>query len=139
MTSGKSALLLSVLVRAELRAREQGQAALRQCAQQALRESERKYRELVELANSIILRWTRDGRIIFLNEFGLRFFGYAEAEIRGRHVIGTLVPEAESSGRDLSSLMDEICANGRAGRRQAGRLRHRPADAPRTKGFPWAA
>ena len=77
----------------------------------ARRESERKYRELVQLANSIILRWTPDGRILFLNEFGQRFFGYTEAEICGRHVIGTLVPETESSGWDLSPLMDEICAN----------------------------
>jgi PAS domain S-box-containing protein len=79
--------------------------------EQALRESERKYRELVEHANSIILHWTRDGRVIFLNEFGQRFFGYSEPEIRGRHVIGTIVPETESSGRDLRPLMDEICKN----------------------------
>jgi PAS domain S-box-containing protein len=77
----------------------------------ARRESERKYRELVQLANSIILRWTPDGRILFLNEFGQRFFGYTEAEICGRHVIGTLVPETESNGRNLSPLMEEICAN----------------------------
>ena len=77
--------------------------------EQALRESERKYRELVEHANSIILHWTRDGRIIFLNEFGQRFFGYSEAEIRGRHVVGTIVPETESGGRDLRPLMEEIC------------------------------
>jgi PAS domain S-box-containing protein len=79
--------------------------------QQALRESERKYRELVEHANSIILRWSPDGRIAFLNEFGQRFFGYTEAEIRGRHVVGTIVPETENTGRDLRPLMDEICAN----------------------------
>ncbi len=77
----------------------------------ALVESERKYRELVEHANSIILRWTRDGRIVFLNEFGQRFFGYTEEEIRGRHVIGTIVPETEEAGRDLRPLMDEICQN----------------------------
>jgi PAS domain S-box-containing protein len=77
--------------------------------EEALRESERKYRELVENANSIILHWSREGRIIFLNEFGQRFFGYSEAEIRGRHVMGTLVPTTESGGRDLHPLMDEIC------------------------------
>ena len=81
------------------------------CVEQALRENERKYRELVEHANSIILHWSRDGRIIFLNEFGQRFFGYAEAEIRGQHVTGTIVPDTESGGRDLRPLMDEICKN----------------------------
>jgi PAS domain S-box-containing protein len=80
-------------------------------AEEALRESQQKYQELVEHANSIILHWRPDGRIIHLNEFGQRFFGYTESEIRGRHVIGTIVPETERSGRDLSTLMDEICAN----------------------------
>ncbi len=79
-------------------------------AEERLAQSERKYRELVEHANSIILRWDRAGHVTFLNEFGQRFFGYTAEEIIGRHVIGTLVPETESSGRDLESLMDEICA-----------------------------
>ena len=78
---------------------------------QALQDSERKYRELVEHANSIILHLTRDGEITFLNEFGLRFFGYSETEIIGRHVIGTIVPETESTGRDMRSMMDHICAS----------------------------
>jgi PAS domain S-box-containing protein len=73
-----------------------------------LRASEREYRELVMLANSIILRWSRDGRITFMNEFGQRFFGYSETEILGRHVVGTIVPENESTGRNLGLLMDEI-------------------------------
>ena len=82
--------------------------------EEKLTESERKYRELVEYANSIILRWTKDGRVTFLNEFGLRFFGYEAAEILGRHVTGTIVPETETSGRDLSGLMDRICADPQA-------------------------
>jgi PAS domain S-box-containing protein len=77
----------------------------------ARRESDRKYQELVNHANSIILHWSRDGRILFLNEFGQRFFGYTDAEICGRHVIGTIVPETEDSGRDLRPLMDQICSN----------------------------
>jgi PAS domain S-box-containing protein len=79
--------------------------------EEALRSSEREYRELVMLANSIILRWSRDGRITFLNEFGQRFFGYTETEIIGKHVIGTIVPENESMGRDLHPLIEEICAD----------------------------
>lgn len=79
--------------------------------EEALRKSEREYRELVMLANSIILRWSRDGRITFLNEFGQRFFGWPRDEIVGRHVLGTIVPGSESTGRDLRMLMEEICAD----------------------------
>jgi PAS domain S-box-containing protein len=79
-----------------------------------LRDSERKYRELVEHANSIILRWTRDGRITFLNEFGQKFFGYSGEEIVGHHVMDTIVPATDSGGRDLGPLMDEILADPKA-------------------------
>jgi PAS domain S-box-containing protein len=79
-----------------------------------LQESERKYRELVENANSIILRWNSKGEITFMNEFGQAFFGYSEEEILGRHVVGTIVPEAQSNGLDLRSLMDRISAEPKA-------------------------
>ncbi len=77
----------------------------------ALFDNERKYRELVEHANSIILRWTRDGRITFLNEFGQRFFGYGAEEIEGRPVMGTIVPMSDTYGRDLGDLMERILAD----------------------------
>lgn len=79
-----------------------------------LLESERKYRELVENANSIILRWDADGCITFLNEFGQRFFGYSADEIIGRHVLHTIVPPIETGGRNLERLMAEVLANPRA-------------------------
>lgn len=79
-------------------------------AEDRLVESERKYRELVEHANSIILRWDSEGKICFLNEFGQRFFGYSSDEIVGQHVLGTIVPYTETGGRDLTNLMEEICA-----------------------------
>jgi PAS domain S-box-containing protein len=83
----------------------------RRAAEKRLAESELRYRELVEHANSIILRWTPEGLVTFLNEFGQRFFGYSAAEIVGRHVMHTIVPATESSGRDLDVLMKEVCAN----------------------------
>jgi PAS domain S-box-containing protein len=83
----------------------------RKRTEQALRESERKYREVVENANSILLRWNPQGIITFMNEYGLAFFGFAEAELIGRHVVGTIVPRSESGGRDLEPLMSRICTD----------------------------
>ncbi|MBF0508558.1 MAG: PAS domain S-box protein [Deltaproteobacteria bacterium] len=88
--------------------------AEREQAEERLVESERKYRELVEHACSIILRWTRDGKITFLNEFGQKFFGYSYEEIIGRHVVGTIVPMTDNTGRDLGPLMDRILADPKA-------------------------
>lgn len=82
----------------------------RKLAEHGLQQSEHKYRELVENANSIILRWSRDGIITFLNEFGLRFFGFTEQEVFGRSVMGTIVPESEDSGRDLRAMIADILA-----------------------------
>ncbi len=74
-----------------------------------LRRSEIKYRELVQHANSVILRWDKNGRILFLNNFGRRLFGYSLDEIKGRHVVGTIMAETESvSGRNLSAMIEDI-------------------------------
>jgi len=80
----------------------------RKRAEQALLESELKYRELVENANSIILRWTPAGVITFINEFGLKFFGYSEEELLGQQVVGTIVPPTASEGSNLLPLREAI-------------------------------
>jgi PAS domain S-box-containing protein len=72
------------------------------------RRSEARYRELVENANSIILRMDCGGRITFLNEFAQRFLGYDAAEILGRSVVGTIVPELDRSGRNLREMVQDI-------------------------------
>ncbi|HPJ39754.1 MAG TPA: PAS domain S-box protein, partial [Spirochaetota bacterium] len=77
-------------------------------AENALIESEKKYRELVENANSIIIRIDTLGNITFFNEFAQKFFGYTSDEILGKHVINTIIPEIQSDGRDLNSLLMAI-------------------------------
>ncbi len=86
---------------------------IRECTQieQSLADSEKQYRDLVQGANSVILRWTKEGRITFANRFAQQFFGYSEEEIIGRNIIGSIVPLTESSGRDLSSLVDDLFKN----------------------------
>lgn len=80
----------------------------RKRSEAALLQNERKYRELVDNANSIILRLNMRGEIIFLNEFGLKFFGWSAEEITGRNVVGTIVPETESTGRDLTRMLQQL-------------------------------
>jgi PAS domain S-box-containing protein len=80
-------------------------------AEIALRESERNYRELVQSTNSIIMRMDTEGRIIFFNTYAQNFFGYQEADIIGKNVIGTIVPERDIAGFDLAAMIKNIGSN----------------------------
>ena len=82
-----------------------------QQVEKALRESERDYRQLVQNANSIILRMDTEGTVTFFNAFAERFFGFTAEEIIGRNAVGTIVPETETSGRDLARLLADLCRN----------------------------
>ncbi len=98
-------LLAFVLVRMPLRLKE-----LVEQATESLSENEKKYRELVENANSIILKMDTNGNITFINEFAEDFFGYKEHEILGRNVLGTIVPAADSYNNDHSLMIQDICS-----------------------------
>lgn len=66
------------------------------------------YQKLIESANSIILKIDLKGNVKFINAFAQEFFGYPEKEIIGQNVIGTIVPQTESSGRDLSAMFNDL-------------------------------
>ena len=80
-------------------------------AEAALRESEKNYRELVQSANSIIMRMDTEGKITFFNTYAQIFFGYREEEIIGKNVIGTIVPELNIAGFDLAVMIKDIGAH----------------------------
>lgn len=82
----------------------------RKAAEQALHQSEQRFRDLVEQANSAILHWSVDGKITYANAFAQRLFGWTAEELIGQPV-GMLVPERESTGQDLSSLVADIAAH----------------------------
>jgi len=103
--------LADVTYRAQARAHkaeERSQlAAERERAAVALQQSESKYRELVENANSAIIRWKKDGAIAFFNEYAQNFFGYGAEEVIGKH-INILLPERESTGASLTDLFQKV-------------------------------
>ena len=83
----------------------------RASAEYSLRQSEIKYRELVENANSIILKLDPEGNITFFNEFAQKFFGYKEEEILGKHAVGTILPQTDTAGNNLTVLLSNILNN----------------------------
>jgi len=76
--------------------------------QKELRATEKKYRELVENANSIILRIDINGRITFFNEFAQTFFGYSADEILGSNVADTIIQEKDSSGANFMTVIEDM-------------------------------
>lgn len=77
----------------------------RRRAETRLAESERRYRELVESANSLILRFDATGRLIFVNEYAERLLGYSRSEmLSGKAVFWPSAPP------DLASLLARAMA-----------------------------
>jgi PAS domain S-box-containing protein len=80
-------------------------------AEKALRESEEKYRALVECAGVVVLTFDTQGLVTFVNDHGRALFGYTDGELIGRPLIGSIVPEKDAAGRDLAKMVEEICRN----------------------------
>ncbi|MFA5199905.1 MAG: PAS domain-containing protein [Candidatus Omnitrophota bacterium] len=71
----------------------------------------RRYEQIVENANSIILVMDKKGTITFFNKYAQRFFGYYEKEIIGKNVLGTIVSEKDTTGNDLIGMIKNIVDN----------------------------
>jgi len=77
-------------------------------AESQLRQSREQYRVLVEYANSVIIQWDPQGVILFLNEYGERIFQFAKGELIGKNILETIVPENDSHGRNLHSMISSV-------------------------------
>jgi PAS domain S-box-containing protein len=75
------------------------QAIHHQQTEAALRESEQRYRQVVEHANDIIYRTDARGHFTFYNRTVTRLLGYLESELLGRHYLEVVEPTARRQVR----------------------------------------
>ncbi len=80
----------------------------RKLAEEALLQSEQNYRELIEYARTVIMRWDSNGEITYINDFGEKCFGFKRFELIGRPMIGTIIPETDYTGRNMRLLINSI-------------------------------
>lgn len=69
------------------------------------------YQELVESLNSIIMMFDPEGTITFANAYARELFGFAENDLLGKKILGTILPYEESTGRNLEKMFGHILKN----------------------------
>jgi PAS domain S-box-containing protein len=77
----------------------------------ALRQSEANYRNLLQTANSVIICYDTQGRIRYINDYGVKLLGYEEHQIVGRTLFETIIPDIETSGRDVKPFVRDLLRN----------------------------
>jgi two-component system cell cycle sensor histidine kinase/response regulator CckA len=96
---GKACLLATVLEVSE-----------RMRAEQALRKSEERYRELFENANDMIMTCDLAGNVTSVNRAALAITGYSEAEALTKNVFHMVVPEQRA--RAVESMQKKLMGEG---------------------------
>src|ERR1039458_2937022 len=99
----------------------------RVCAEQALRDSEARYRTLVESAPELIVVIDRQsGHYVDANDNALRFFGVSR-ERMPELTAGDLSASRQAGGADAAELFDDLCDEAAAGKPQVFEWLHRNA------------
>ncbi len=81
-------------------------------AEEALSESEKKYRELADLLPQTIFELDLEGTATYINRYGIENYGYTQADIdEGLNCFDIIVPEDRQ--RLLQSLADMVAGNSR--------------------------
>jgi PAS domain S-box-containing protein len=98
--AGLAVILISYFLQREIEKRRR--------TQETLRESEVKYRHIIENANSVIMEIDTGGNIMFANKFALNFFGFQESEILGQNVSGTLLSPGSAESEKFKGMLKDI-------------------------------
>ncbi|GAF90642.1 unnamed protein product, partial [marine sediment metagenome] len=75
--------------------------AERKQAEEALRESEERYRNLFDSTHDMIQSAAPDGRLLFANQVWLKTLGYTEAELPALNLLDIIHPESLPHCREL--------------------------------------
>ncbi|MEN3049745.1 MAG: PAS domain S-box protein [Candidatus Methanosuratincola petrocarbonis] len=63
---------------------------------------------VIDLVKAVVCIVDHEGKLIWINKYGLDLFGFSEEEMLGRSVYDTIVPKRESTGRDLTRLFERV-------------------------------
>lgn len=80
----------------------------REKSSKALEQSERRCRELIENANSIILRTDIEGQIIFFSKFAESFFGLPKGGVLGKNIMGAIILPPPNSSKTPVQLSQDF-------------------------------
>lgn len=73
-----------------------------------LRTNQIIYQDLVQHANTAIIKMDPHGTILFANEFCEKIFEYKAHELIGKNVIGSIVPQRATSGENQIEIIDQL-------------------------------
>ncbi len=73
-----------------------------------LQQSEHETRTLLENLSSGIVKVTVQGKITFFSQGAERLFGYSAEEILDQTIFATILPQRESTGRNLEELLQQV-------------------------------
>lgn len=73
-----------------------------------LQKSEEKFRNLVQDIHNILVTFTPDGVITYINPYAERFFGYTTDELVGLNLIGTIIPEDTWNDKDTNQFIHDL-------------------------------
>jgi PAS domain S-box-containing protein len=66
------------------------------------------YEALLKHVRSAVIRFDPDGLITYANDHAREIFGYTSEDLENRPMVGTIVPDGESTGRNLKAFIRDL-------------------------------